>query len=159
MRKEETFQLNIPADKVLAILTDPKFIEHDEKSRDTLEVEIQDLEKTADKHHYMVKTTTYGRGLTGVDKNKREKNRVTQKWDLKKMSSNWSWEGDNEFASRTKISGITTVKPKGSGSELQMVVDLEISVPLIGGKISKIVAGEFAKEWPKFVERVKKWNK
>ncbi len=158
-RVEKTFTIPAAPDDVCAAMRNPKLIEDDEKSREALSVEIKDVKKTDTEHHYDITTVTYYRTVTGTDKTRTEQNFVSVKWDLKARRSTWSWSGTNEFAKRVKIEGSYTVVPKGAASDIVLVADIDVSVPIVGKTISKRVADMFASEWPKYAEIVKRFAK
>jgi len=159
MKLEKSFFIDAPLETVQAAMRDPGLIEASEKARDALSVEIQESKKTDTEHEYETIVKNYARGITGVDKNKTEINRLTNKWDLKSNEVRWSWKGDGQFADKAKITGHDRLAEKDNGTEITFSADVEISVPLLGKKISKMAAAEFEKEWPKYVDLLTKWIK
>ena len=158
MKLEKTYTVNAPIEKVLEGIRDPAMIEANEKSRDALEVKIEDVQRDDSKHCYRVATTNHFRTKTGgEDKSKTELNTITNEWDLNTKSCTWSWEGNNPNTAKVKLSGTTALKASGDKTEMTQSVDAEINIPLIGKTISKKVAAEFEKEWPKYVTQLEKF--
>jgi len=152
MKVEKTFFVDAPIEKVLETIRDPGLIEESEKSRDALSAEVKEVKKDASEHIYEIHTESYARGLTGLDKSKTERNVVTSRWDLKSRTENWQWKGSGQHADKASISGTTQLMEKGNGTNVCLSTDIEISVPLLGKKISKMVAQGFQDEWPKYIQ-------
>ncbi|HMV67119.1 MAG TPA: DUF2505 domain-containing protein [Myxococcota bacterium] len=53
---------------------------------------------------------------------------------------------------RVKASGTTVITPAGAGSRREVEGDVSIAIPLIGGQIEKVIAGEFEKSMGRAVE-------
>jgi hypothetical protein len=157
MKIEKTFTLNAPVDEVMKVVRERSVIEDNEKSRGALDVKIEDLASDENKHVYRVAVTNHLRTKTGgLDKSKTELNTVTNEWDLKGKTCRWTWEGTNPNASRVKLSGGTILKPNGDNTDMTLVADAEVSIPVIGKTVSKKVGEGFAEEWPKYITQIKK---
>jgi len=157
MKIEKTFTLNAPVDEVMKVVRDRSVIEANERSREALDVKIEDLSRDEQRHVYRVAATNYLRTKTGgVDRNKTEINTVTNEWDLKAKRCRWSWEGTNPNASKVRLSGGTTLTPKGEQTDMTLAADVEVSIPVIGKTISKMIGEGFAAEWPKYVDQLRK---
>lgn len=154
MKLEEIFFIDAPPEKVMAIVKDPDFIKEEELARDNVSVDIEDVKKTKDEHVFIIHLVSYRRGLTGIDRSKTEKNQSTVTWDLKNKKSHWVWKGFFDHADKANINGGHTIVKKGTGSELTLWVDISISVPILGKKISKLVSAGFKKEWPNHVNHI-----
>jgi len=157
MKIEKTFTLKAPVSEVMKMIREPSVIEANEKSREALDVKIEDVSRDESKHVYRVAATNHLRTKTGgVDKSKTEINTVTNTWDLKAGVCNWSWKGTNPNASRVKLSGKTTLKPNGPNTEMTLAADVEVDIPLVGKTISKKIGEAFADEWPRYITQLKK---
>jgi hypothetical protein len=157
MKIEKTFTLNAPVDEVMNAVRDRSVIEENEKSRGALDVKIEDLSSDENKHVYRVAATNHLRTKTGgLDKSKTEINTVINEWDLKAKSCRWNWQGTNPNASRVKLSGGTTLRSNGANTDMTMVADVEVSIPVLGKTISKKIGEGFADEWPKYIAQLKK---
>ena len=157
MKIEKTFTLNAPADEVMKLIRDPSLIEESEKSREALDVKIEDLSRDESRHVYRVVATNHLRTKTGgVDRGKTEVNTVTNTWDLKARASNWTWKGTNPNASRVQLSGQTTLRPSGPNTDITLAAEVDVNIPLVGKTISKKIAEGFSAEWPRFISLLKK---
>ena len=156
MKLEKTFTLPGPVDKVMELVRDPSMIEQNEKSRDALEVKIQEVSKDDAKHVYKVETKNPFKTKTGgVDKKKTETNIVTNTWDLGAKKCTWTWEGDNPNAGKVSISGATVLAANGDNTDMTLIADVEVSIPVIGKTVSKKIAEAFGAEWPKYIDQIK----
>lgn len=156
MRVQETFTIDAPLDRVMAVMRDPVLIEENERARDAVSVEVREHKRTDEEHAFDILTENYARGLTGPDRNRIERNQVAVSWNLKDATCRWRWTGGGDHARHTEITGFDALKPKGAATEVRFSVSIRIAVPIpfLGGQLSKIVAREFRKEWPRYVERV-----
>jgi carbon monoxide dehydrogenase subunit G len=159
MKVEKSFTIDVSPEQLCAAMRDPGLIQQEEKMRGTLNVDITDLEQTDETHRFMIKAETYSRSLTGVDKSKTEINETTVTWNLNSTSSSWTWKGSNPQANKAKVDGGSLLKAKGDGTEITLFLNIDIPVPLIGGKISKIVAKKFQEAWPNYVAAATAWAK
>jgi len=157
MKAEKTFFVDAPVDKVMDVMRDPALIAKNEKSRDAVSVEIKDVKKTEKEHLFDIRTVNYVRGLTGLDKSKTEKNKIAVRWNLRDGVCEWKWEGGGGHAEKTDITGFDRLVAKGDGTEVILSVSINIAVPFLGRQLSKTVAREFKKEWPRYIELVSKW--
>jgi carbon monoxide dehydrogenase subunit G len=157
MKAEKTFFVDAPVDKVMDVMRDPALIAKNEKSRDAVSVEVKDLKKTDKEHLFDIQTVNYVRGLTGLDKSKTEKNKIAVRWNLRDAVCQWKWEGGGGHAEKTDITGIDRLVAKGDGTEVILSVSINIGVPFLGRQLSKTVAREFQKAWPKYIELVSQW--
>jgi len=157
MKIEKTFTLNAPADEVMKLIRDPSLIEESEKSREALDVRVEDVSRDESRHVYRVVATNHLRTKTGgVDRSKTEVNTVTNTWDLKVRASNWTWKGTNPNASRVRLSGQTTLKPSGPDTDITLAAEVDVNIPLVGKTISRKIGEGFAAEWPKFISLLKR---
>jgi len=157
MKTEKTFFVDAPVDRVMDIMRDPALIAKNEKSRDAVSVEIKDLEKTDKEHLFDIQTVNYVRGLTGLDKSNTEKNKIAVRWNLRDAVCEWKWTGGGGHAKKTDITGFDRLVQKGGGTEVTLSVSINIAVPFLGRQLSRTVAREFQKEWPRYIELVSQW--
>ena len=157
MKLEKTFHIQAEPEKVMKAIQDPKFIELDEKARKTQAVEIKDVKKDKTQHVYEIKTVTYARGATGIDKTKTQTNVNTTTWDLRKMVGSWTYVDGSEFSNKLHIQGGYKIGPQGRGTDLTMWVEINIDIPFLGGQIAKKVGGGFEREWPNYADRILRW--
>ena len=91
-----------------------------------------------------------------MDKKKTEMNTVTNEWDLNAKSCKWRWEGTNPNASKVKLSGGTTLRANGANTDMTLMADVEVSIPVIGKTISKKIGEGFVEGWPEYISQLKK---
>jgi Protein of unknown function (DUF2505) len=141
--------VNIASDKLFTILTSSDFEKtRSKKVNEDLECEYNELKNDNDLISYELKTTEYAKGITGVDKSKTENSVYTYKWNKAKKAADWtmkSAQGD-----KVRVSGTITLSGSGDKTELVNVINVEIKIAFIGGKIEKMVIKEIEKSWPRY---------
>jgi hypothetical protein len=142
---EASFVFDVSADELLAILTDPEFIQVRSKAQGALEASYEERERTDDRLVYVVHTVSHARTMTGIDKSKTEKARNIYTWDLKARTGDWEWSGP--ASDKARVWGRVAVAPEGDKARLisEISIELKIRIPLLGGKIEKMIAKEMEK--------------
>ncbi len=144
-------RFNVDSDTLLNVLTDPEFVVAKEMATGSLEAHVNQLSDDGTTLKYEVHTQEYARGLTGVDKSKREKNVTTTTWNRVTHSCTWTHTSDNSFADRITVSGTQKIASAGaSACELNSTFKVDIRVPLVGKKIEKLVLEEVDRAWAKY---------
>ncbi len=137
------------ADRVLEVMTDPAFVlEQHRLDEAVAEATIEELSRTESRLVQKIHATEYGRGMTGLDKSKRERSTVTFEWDLRARSCTWTY--GNEQGSRVKVWGEDRVEPVGERARLTSTWNVDVKVPLVGGQIEKIIIKEVEKGRPRY---------
>ncbi|MBM4371570.1 MAG: DUF2505 domain-containing protein [Deltaproteobacteria bacterium] len=154
-KKERTFRFDASPDRLLAVLTDPAFQEAREKAQGAVGAVVKDVKRTATEHVYELDTTEYAKTLTGVDRSKTEKTWSRYEWDLARMRCTWHWEGPHGKKAATW--GNLRISPAGGGSQLEADFNIEVKVPLIGGKIEKLVIQEVDAGWVRYEKVIREW--
>jgi len=154
-----TFTIDAPVEAVMAAIRNPEMIEESEKSRDALNVEIRDLIQTDAEHDFEIHVDAYAIGLTGVDKSTVEHNLTIVQWNLATRVGTWVWKGGGKHAKRVTISGAYRLTEKGGKTDMDLTVDIEIPIPVVGKRIAGKVASEFEKQWLPYAARVERWAK
>jgi hypothetical protein len=147
-RDEQVFRFNVPPDKLLQVLIDEEYQIARQKSQGALEVNVKEISRTDERFVFEVHAKEYARGLTGVDKSKTEINITTYDWDLK--AKRGSWKHTTSQGERVKVWGTVQVQPDGENSKIQNDFNIEIKIPLVGGKLEKMVMKEVAKGWANY---------
>jgi hypothetical protein len=147
-RDEQTFMFDAPPEKLLEVLIDEEYQIARQKSQGALEVQVKEISRNDDRFVFEVHAKEYARGLTGVDKSKTEINVTTYDWDLK--AKRGSWKHTTSQGDRVKVWGTVQVQPDGDNSKLLNDFNIEIKIPLVGGKIEKMVMKEVAKSWTNY---------
>ena len=153
----QNFKIEAPREAVCAAMRNPALIEESEKSRDALEVQITDLERTDSLHKYQIELTTYAKGVTGIDKNKTEKNRTVVTWDTEGLKGQWEWSG--EHGSKVTVKGGYVLHAEGDGTRIEMRAEATVAIPLVGKVVEKKIRKGFEENWPPYIERVTRFAK
>jgi hypothetical protein len=92
----------------------------------------------------------YARGLAGVDRSRTDPATTTYEWDLSDRSCRWRYLGVR--GARVGLSGSITIRPApgepaagARASQVTYEFDIDVRVPLVGGLIEKLIAGEVEK--------------
>jgi hypothetical protein len=144
-----------PADRLLAVLTSPDFQVAREKNNGAVEARVVEIERSPAKLVFEVHTTEYAKGITGVDKTKTEKAVSRYEYDLPKMEGRWTYKGAH--ADKVVVWGQIKVGAAGKASSMDADFNVEVKVPLIGGKIESAVATEAEKTWPSYENLIREF--
>lgn len=150
-RHAQTSYYNYPPELVFKVLMDPEFQVAREKAHDNPDARVEEVSRTDTRYVYKVHTTEYAKGITGIDKSRTEMTVTTYEWDLRGMKCTWTYVGAQ--SKRVKVWGAMSVKASGEGTEVPSDFNVDISIPLVGGKVEKVVIDEAVKGWPRW-ERV-----
>jgi len=150
----KTFHVAATPDQVMNAIRNPATIEDSERSRDALQVRVTDLRRTDDTHEYEIMTVTYSRGVTGIDKSKTDENHTRVTWDLKTRRGTWVWRGPH--GPKVKVSGSYDLRPDGEGTRMDLAVEIDVSIPLVGRVVEGKVRDAFEEHWPGYVDIVRK---
>ena len=154
-RDEQTFFFDVPPEKLLEVMIDEEYQIARQKSQGALEVNIKEISRTDDRLVFEVHAKEYARGITGVDKSKTEINVTTYDWDLK--AKRGSWKHTTSQGERVKVWGTVQIQPDGDKSRLVNDFNIEIKIPLVGGKIEKMVMKEVAKSWADYEKIIREF--
>ncbi|MBU1538041.1 DUF2505 domain-containing protein [Myxococcota bacterium] len=142
----KTMTVNMGAEKLLNLITDASFEnEKNKRVNKSLDSQVKEIERTDSSFHFNVTTTDYERGITGVNKKKTEQTLYAYKWDLKTRSA--TWHMTHPMGSKVNINGTVKIIDKGERSELQNSMSIEIKIPLVGGKVEKMIVSEIESGW------------
>lgn len=146
-RSVHTIHFTHSPDVVLGVLTDPEFNVANFKAQGNPEAKVTEVSRTDERLVLRADVTEYAKGLTGVDKSKTEPSATTYEWDLSAKSGSWTYKGPHAQA---RVWGAIRVAPDGGGAVLTEEFNVEVKVPLVGGKIEKMVMKEVDKFWPTY---------
>lgn len=155
-KTENVFRIDITPDALLDLLIHPDFNIAREKAMGSLEARVEENSRNDDKLVFDVHTVDYARGITGIDRSKTENNRTAYEWDLKARKASWNYHG--ESGKMARVWGTVTISPDGDGSKLTNAFNVEVKVPLMGGKIEKMVLKEVAKSWPIYEKTIRDFH-
>ena len=154
---EKRMHFEVSADELLEIMTDPAYIEKAEKAQGALEVTIKELSRSEQAMVNEVKAKVYSRGLTGIDKSKTETNQTTNEWDLSARKAKWTLS--TTHSDRVRVWGAVRIEASGEQADLIPEVNVEVKIPLLGGKIEKYVGKEIEKSWPRYEQTIRDFIK
>lgn len=154
---EKHAQLGERPEQVLVALTDPAFeIAQQELQATTRSVEVVELSRSEERLVYEIRTTEYGRTLTGgINRGATHLTTTRMEWDLAARVGSWTYKVGGEFADRVQVWGETRVTPEGEGARYSFRFNAKVRMPLIGGKIEGMILAEMEKTWPRMVETLK----
>lgn len=135
-------------EKVLATLTDPEFLVEREKAQGAIDATVQEIRRSEKELVLRLDATEYGRTMTGgLDKSKQEKSSTVYEWNLETMKGEWTYEGTH--GKRIQVSGSFRVTPREEGgARVFSDFHVKVDIPLLGGKIEKMVIKEIEKSTP-----------
>ena len=147
-RDEKIFRFEVTPEKLLEVLIDEEYQIARQKSQGALEVNVKEISRTDDRFVFEVHAKEYARGITGVDKSKTEINISSYDWDLK--TKRGTWTHSTSQGDRVKVWGSVQIQPDGDNSRIVNDFNIEIKIPLVGGKLEKMVMKEVAKGWDNY---------
>ena len=157
MNKTHIYRFSDPAEKVAAIMANPDFhVEFDGTRDDIAGTRMLPSKESGDITEFVMLTQEYKRALTGLDRSRSTEGRTDFRWNATTRTLDWNYISGEE-PKRIKVCGQYRVEDEGSGSRLVHDYTIEIKIPLVGGKVSKIVDKEFIKSFPKFEKMVRDW--
>lgn len=154
---KNTFHLPFPPDVVLATLTDPDFLEANLLQQNNPEAKVSERSRTDEKLVIDCHVTEYAKGMSGVDKSKTQPTHTVYEWDLRARAADWTYTNPSTQGKMAKVWGRSLVAPEGDNTALTEEFSVKIKVPLMGGKIEKIIIKEVKKYWPAYEKLVHKW--
>jgi hypothetical protein len=134
-------RLAAPVDRVLALLTDPAFVERRHLAQGAVAVTVTERERTADRLVQAAELTEHARTRTGgVDRTRTEPATTTYTWDLRARRCAWQYLGPQRDYIR--LGGTIRLEPAGDGTLLHAGFEVAVSVPLIGRVIEGVILKE-----------------
>ncbi len=154
---KNTFRLPYSSEVVLAALTDPGFLEANFKQQNNPEAKVVERSRTEAELILDAEVTEYSKGLTGVDRSKTEKTQTVYVWNLPGRKADWTYTNASAQGKMVKVWGGSRIEPDGESTALHEEFNVNVKIPLMGGKIEKIVIKEVQKYWPIFERLLLKW--
>ncbi|MBN2725061.1 MAG: DUF2505 family protein [Deltaproteobacteria bacterium] len=153
---EKKRSLKIDRTALIDILTNPEFeVERETSANGSVKAVVNETRRTDSELEYEIITTEYVKGVTGIDKSKTEDNRYVYTWNLKNFSCDWVYTMKSQ-GSRVKVFGSISLHDN-NGTDIKNIINVEIKIPLVGGKIEKMVMSEIEKGWGKYDEILDRW--
>lgn len=144
-KSQRSTEFDVPADKLLEILTSSEFLVAEQESDPGNEsARYKELSKSDDRLEYELEITEFGRSMRGeIDRNKREQGQITGRWDLKAKKCTWTYKSlTSSMADRIKFSGSHRIESVGDKSKLTITFEFSVKIPLMGGTIEKMILKE-----------------
>jgi hypothetical protein len=141
-------EFDCTADKLFGIITSGEFHRARSDLLDNPSADFKETERTESRLKFEVHCVEYAKGVMGVDKSKTEKSVTRYDCDLKNRKIEWFYDGPK--GQRVKVWGDMAVTETSGGARVRQNFNVDIKIPLVGGKIEKIVAKETAKFWPRY---------
>lgn len=122
-----------------------------ERSRDgVVETRFESIADDERRRTFRLVTTEYARTKTGgLDRSRTLSSTTDSEFDRGKRELTWRYA--SKEGSRVRLSGSLHVVPDGAGARVEQWVEIEVSIPLLGGQIAKLIGKEFDKTFPKTV--------
>ena len=146
---EVSVRIPVPAAETLRLVTTTEYAEWEALNEGaiTAKARIENASGTA--LTLIIDRTDHSRGPGGMKTSKKERNVITQQWDLAAMKNTWSVRvpGMEKLVS---ISGVMQVAPEGGDAcVLREKGGVSIKVPLLGGVVEKSIAADIVRDFPK----------
>ncbi len=144
-----TTTFDVAAGRLLEVMTDESFVVEQHKlDAAVIDAELKEVSRTPTRLIQEIRATEYGRGLTGLDRSKRERSTVTFDWDLPALRCAWSYAG--EHGGRVQVRGEDRIEAAGERARLTSTWHVEVKIPLVGGQVEKLVLREVEKDRPRY---------
>lgn len=144
-----TTTFDVTAERLLAVMTgEPFLLEQHKLDEAVIDVTFREVSRTPARLVQELQATEYARGLTGLDRSKRERSTVTFEWDLQAMRCAWDYRG--EQGGRVHVGGAERIEAAGDRARLTSTWNVEVRIPLVGGQVEKLVLKDVEKGRPKY---------
>jgi hypothetical protein len=147
-RHAQTSYFDFPVEVVLQVLVDEQFQVDREKVHGNPDARVEDVSRSDSRYVYKVHTTEYAKGIKGIDRSKTEMSVTTYEWDLVGKKCTWTYVGAQ--ANRVKVWGGMQVNGTGESCQLPSDFNVDVRIPLVGGKVEKVVIDEAKKGWARW---------
>ena len=150
-----TSRLPVEPDALVTVLTDEAFLIARHTGETAASATVPERRRDGDRLTIGVEADEYARTLTGVDRSRTERARITYTWDVRRRSCAWRWRGAQ--GARVGIEGTMRVRPPaggGGGSEIESEFTVEVRLPLIGGAIERRILAEIVAGLPRLEDLI-----
>ncbi len=139
-RSEHAYTLPAPLARVQAVLIDESFQLALARARD--DVDSAELEWIEPGRIFELRAQEYGRTRTGgIDRSRTTPARTRYRWDATSLHLSWEWSGHEK---RIELSGGVRLEAQGESTRVHTYRNVEVRLPLIGGRIERIIDKQFA---------------
>lgn len=145
---------DVSPDALLAAVTDPEFVKTRMRPGTSAGATVREVSRDVARLVQELHSDDYARTRTGgIDRSRVEPSVTRYEWDLGARSCEWTWRGPQD--ARVGLTGRIVVRAAGAGSELETEFRVDVRIPLIGGVIERIIAGELEEDLPRFEREVR----
>lgn len=137
--------LAFPAEKVFATMTDEEYLRARLRELGGPGSELLEHEATPESARYRLKQGLSEKDLPPIVGKVMQGDLAIQRTETLRKTGDDAYGGDVDVAISgvpASASGTMRLAGNGSGSEFEVRADVEVKVPLFGGKIEEIVAGQ-----------------
>jgi hypothetical protein len=156
-RDENVMHVDIAPDALVEILNSREYHDERERSKGALSVRYEEKESTEERHVFEVHTETYAKGITGIDRSKRERQHQRYVWDLGARKGSWTFHSSH--GEKVKVWGSIRVEEEGDGSRMTNDFNIDVRIPIVGGQVEKTVMKEVKKGWSQLEATVRDFAK
>lgn len=136
-------------DRLLEVMTDEAFIlEQHKLDEAVVDATLEEVSRGDRRLVQKIHSTEYARGMTGLDRSKRERSTVLFEWDLPGRRCSWTYSG--EQGSRVKVWGEDRIEAAGERARLTSIWNIDVKIPLVGGQVEKMIIKEVEKGRPRY---------
>ena len=148
-------QLAYSPDLVMKVITTPLFQETNFLAQDNPGAKVSEVSRTDDKLVLRAEVVEYAKGMTGIDRSKTEKTTTEYDWNLKQRSATWTY--NSVHGKRVQVWGAIRIEGGGDSCTLVEEFNVNVKIPLMGGKVEKLIMKEVDKYFPKYEALVKEF--
>lgn len=158
MAKQSSHTMNFPfsPELVMKVISNPEFQEENFKAQGHPAAKVVERSRTDTKLVLHAEITEYAKGVTGIDKSKTEQTSTTYDWDLVGKKATWTYQSPH---SQVRVWGAIKIVPNGGGTALTEDFNVEVKIPLLGGKIEKMILKEVDAFWTRYEKLVTEYCK
>lgn len=150
MNITQTCDIAAPVDEVSGLLLAREFNETLEARREeVVSCSFVVVDQTDARTIFELRSREYRRKKTGgLDRKKVEESVSRNTWDSARRTLSWDYSGPG--TRWVTVSGVYHISPHGDGTRIIHRVTFTVNIPLIGGKIAKMISGEFDEAFDRF---------
>ena len=156
-RDENVMRVDIAPDALVQILNSEEYHDERERSKGALSVRYEEKESTETRHVFEVHTETYAKGITGIDRSKRDHQYQRYVWNLETRRGSWTFHSSH--GEKVQVWGNIRVEEAGDGSRMTNDFNIDVRIPLVGGQVEKKVMKEVKKGWSQLETTVREYVK
>ena len=150
MKIEHSFSVDFPPDKVAEVLCSEEYnLETERRREGVVSTSFEMVEDGPGGKVFRLLTEEYSRTRTGgLDRSKTVKTIIEHRYDPSDWTLRWLYKKGSGSPSKLHLAGTYTLRAAAGGTKVTHEVEIEVKIPLVGGSIARLIAGEFKKELP-----------